>query len=404
MNTLSTVALELAFASEYDLAWGDWGSKANSNFSSWRPRVPNGFSKLGDYAKKEYGAPETAMIVVKANQANALAHPVDYKLIWGDWGSGAKGDGSFWEPVPPNGYKALGLVVGNGHSKPPLNSVVCVRNDLVVRATVGDLIWGDWGSGAKGNVTLYQTSALTAPADSKLAYITPGSFCGHNSYNSLASSTVAYALAVELPTEVKIHSSDDLDKKLPFPVLTGVREPADTAMVLESVTYLPCTMVKDPAYKTDVKRQVAETPFYRLEKHTFYKRHTFHTNSEGVQGEMSFAYTHGMSKADTEEITNTIGVALTAGYGGGNAPGPSVSMTVSYSFSLTQSTTTTVSVETTDTVKYHVPKNGAVAVYTRSYRYRLMRADGSEVRSWVASSKGSHFASYPPQKGDGIKA
>lgn len=404
MKTLSTAALELAFATEYDLAWGDWGSKADQNFTSWRAKLPAGFSRLGDYAKEGYGAPETAMFVVKAKQTGALAKPVDYRLIWNDRGSGAKGDGSFWEPVPPTGYKALGLVVGNGHSKPSLDYVVCVRHDLVAMATVGNLIWGDWGSGAKGNVTFYRIKPTTVPDESKLTYITPGSFCGHNSYDKLASSTVAYALAVELPSDTKISTVDQFISKLPFPVLkSAIRPMDDDTMVLQSVTYLPCTMVEDPAYSTDVKRQVAETPFYSLEKYAFYNLQDFNTNAGAEKGLMGFEYTRGMSQAHTKEITDTIGVALTVGYGGGNEPGPSVSMTVSYSFSLTQSTTSTVSEEKKSTVQYPVPAKGAAALYTVSYLYKLVRADGTPVKSWPANRPGTHFASYPSQPEDGLK-
>lgn len=389
LDERGNLALEIAFASKYQLAWGDWGSGANTNFSSWKPVCPPGFHSLGDYAKTEYGEPTKPMIVVKAIQNDAIAYPQDYNLVWGDWKSGADMDGSFWEPVPPAGYEALGFVAMGNHNKPNRDAIVCIRKDLVTLANVGSQIWGDWGSGAKSNITLWNIVPTSPPVDSKITYITSGSFCGHSSYDTLNSSSVAYALAVELPTDMKLVDP-------PLPVLTGTNQPSsEPPKQLESVSYLPCTMVNDEAYKNSLEKQIVETPFYRLEKYVFYKLQSFDTNS-GEGGEVSFSSTIGISETEQKTITNTIGISMTAGYSSASVSGgPSFSMTLSYSFALSQSYSTTVTRSETRSRKYNIPRNGAGALYSRAYEFHLKRADGRVIKTWQLPLDSYHFAVYP---------
>ncbi|MEZ4644142.1 MAG: Vps62-related protein [Chloroflexota bacterium] len=382
-------ALEIAFASQYQLAWGDWGSGADTDFSGWKATPPAGFLRLGDYAKTGYDSPQTPMLVVRAIQPNALAYPTGYNQIWNDRKSGADSDGSFWEPIPPAGYKALGCVIVNNHSQPALDQIVCVREDLVTLGVVGSRIWGDWGSGAASDVTLWQIVPTSPPVDSKLSYITSGSFCGHNSYADMLSSNVAYALAVQLPI-------DSNNPPTTSPVLTGTREPdPKTPPQLDAVSYLPCIMVQDDAYRNRLQAQVTDTPFYKLEKYVFYKLQSFDTNS-GEGGEVSFSATVGMSTTEQTTVTNTIGISMTAGYSSPNTTGgPSFSVTVSYSFALSESFSTTLMQSQTRTRTYPIPKDGAGALYSRTYEYQLKRADGTIIKTWQLATDSMHFAVYP---------
>ena len=77
-----------------------------------------------------------------------FAHPIGYELLWKDE---KKSSVSFWAPIPPEGYVALGRVVtaDNGKSKeqkqPSKKSFCCVREDfarervLLVLARFGNL-------------------------------------------------------------------------------------------------------------------------------------------------------------------------------------------------------------------------------------------------------------------------
>ncbi|XP_057456799.1 hypothetical protein At1g04090-like [Lotus japonicus] len=55
-----------------------------------------------------------------------LRNPLDFKLVWSPNG----GCGYFWQPLPPEGYKALGYLVTNKPDKPELDEMCCIRADL----------------------------------------------------------------------------------------------------------------------------------------------------------------------------------------------------------------------------------------------------------------------------------
>ena len=79
--------------------------------------------------------------------SDAFARPTRFTKVWDDSGSGALKDGTCWRPVPPYGYVSLGDVFAPGRTAPDVNSIVCVKSDLVVRGTVGRNVWDTVGAG-----------------------------------------------------------------------------------------------------------------------------------------------------------------------------------------------------------------------------------------------------------------
>ena len=140
--------LELFYTDRMVLAWNDGGSGGSYNGSFWVPDVPAGYKPLGHIAVSGYGQPAGMTVVKLAGAGSALAYPVDFVAFWYDGGSGASMSTQFWKPIPPAGYVSLGTVCSiNTYAKPALDSVVCVRSDLVVAASIGGSHWNDSGSG-----------------------------------------------------------------------------------------------------------------------------------------------------------------------------------------------------------------------------------------------------------------
>ena len=159
-KTITADGIELAFVTDYDIAYGDYGTGAKSNMSIWRPKVPQGFFALGYYAHASHAKPTTVMFAVRSNGDNtALKHPVDYKFVWNDGGTGGDWDGTIWEPIAPPGYRAMGTVAVRGYHKPALTEVVCVRKDLTTYASVGKTIWTDSGSGGDRDGQIFRIEA-----------------------------------------------------------------------------------------------------------------------------------------------------------------------------------------------------------------------------------------------------
>jgi hypothetical protein len=148
-RTTTTVAeaLDVSYATSFTPVWDDSGSGAVYDGAFYRPvPVAAGFVALGHYGQGDYGAPIGVLLMARERTSGALAPPVGYELIWIDAGSGATDDGGFWWPLPPPGYRCLGMVATRGWSLPSRDEVRCVRSQLVAPGYVGSEIWNDDGS------------------------------------------------------------------------------------------------------------------------------------------------------------------------------------------------------------------------------------------------------------------
>lgn len=163
-----TPEIELLSTDQFEVAWNDSGSTADLEGCFWRPRLPAGrnlfaFGDTGRSGRRPGRSgriPPSSMLVGKPLVASAFAHPVGFTYVWNDEGSGATLFGWFFNPIPPAGYVSLGTITAtDGATAPPTNSVVCVRSDLVVEGTVGDLIWNEVGSRATRHGSLWQIVA-----------------------------------------------------------------------------------------------------------------------------------------------------------------------------------------------------------------------------------------------------
>ena len=151
--TVSTV-------SNYNLEWKDKGSGADMDGAFYDPLVPAGWYMVGSYGQGNYANPVGPSFIIQVTNDDAdnpvLAAPTGFDLIWKDSGSGADKDGSFWRPIAPAGYVALGHVATRGHGSPNVPDYRCLRADLASQGRVGTLIWRDKGSGADKDVAIWQ--------------------------------------------------------------------------------------------------------------------------------------------------------------------------------------------------------------------------------------------------------
>ncbi|KAL1552684.1 hypothetical protein AAHA92_13453 [Salvia divinorum] len=115
--------------------------------------IPDGFSMLGCYAQPNNQPLFGWVLVAKTNAADQsgeiLKQPTDYTLVIS--ANDDPNSAHFWLPTPPDGFRAVGLVVTASPEKPPLDKLRCVRSDFTDEAESESLIWGD----ATGNVNVY---------------------------------------------------------------------------------------------------------------------------------------------------------------------------------------------------------------------------------------------------------
>ncbi|KAL6901669.1 vacuolar protein sorting-associated protein 62 [Trichoderma evansii] len=112
----------------FEARWNDKHSRAARDGGFWHPIAgsPNFFKPLGSVGVTHYNdinRSHWALLVGPSghpsNGPPSVKSPVGYTQIWNGQQSGSKKDGSFWCPIPPPGYVALGDVVGSDWTTPP---------------------------------------------------------------------------------------------------------------------------------------------------------------------------------------------------------------------------------------------------------------------------------------------
>lgn len=133
--------LQVRQISTFKKIWTSYeGGPDNLGATFFEPSpVPDGFSMLGSYAQPNNQPLFGWVLVGKTNASDQsgdiLKQPTDYTLVW------ANELAYFWLPTPPDGYKAVGLVVTISADKPPLDRIRCVRFDFTDESEADSWIW-----------------------------------------------------------------------------------------------------------------------------------------------------------------------------------------------------------------------------------------------------------------------
>ncbi|EXC32127.1 hypothetical protein L484_004609 [Morus notabilis] len=127
------------------------GGPGNLGATFFEPSpIPEGFHMLGCYSQPNNKPLFGWALAAKddsgdeSTNGSALSKPVDYSLVWSSESLKIKQDNNayVWLPTPPDGYKAVGVIITESPQKPPLEKVRCVRTDLTEPCEMESWIWG----------------------------------------------------------------------------------------------------------------------------------------------------------------------------------------------------------------------------------------------------------------------
>jgi len=289
-TVLDTGELLVKFTDQFGGRFHDSGSGADNDGDFYHPIAPAGYYPLGSIGYRGYQNPnnlKTAVIVVKdkgTNTANPpLKAPVGYEHIWNNgiwflgfvWSPDGSDTGSFWRPIPPDGYVALGVVVHNWvggtdavandprNQPPPLDAVMCVREDLTQTAKIGGFVWHDGGNGLPDR--FFRADQLLVPdnnADYESMHLAPGTFIGNPTHNV---NDISNPVANVLKIDPQVLVDADYHSNLLRPKLSSLAEPGNLTQPLKTRAILvPFTAFFDAG--KDINWKVANSPFYLLER------------------------------------------------------------------------------------------------------------------------------------------
>jgi hypothetical protein len=246
------------------------------------------------------------MVVKAKNGSDALAAPVDYELLFkfndGLFGNGK--DFSFWRPVPPQGYKALGIIVSK-NGKPGLNDVVCVRQDLTIPGDANVPLWEykETYASPSGHFSAWKIEhPVTGPHEN--AYLSTGTFIAAWNTTQSPQKPTAHPVMNVLNVNLPMLSSTPYQNYVPK--LKGFDPPPErTVPVLAREMLVPCTIIGDSRHSEMDKIKIS--PFYRLERQVFYKLLYHNHNQTSVNQQNSWSITTGVATEESNTFWEETG-------------------------------------------------------------------------------------------------
>jgi hypothetical protein len=369
--------LLVTFTDQYEYRWHDQGSGGAYDGSFYHPVTEDGFRALGSLGFSGYSNPNGryAMMVVKEDStSSALAEPLDYNLFWtyyiGLFHEIVKA--TFWQPIPPEGYKAMGIVVQSGESKPSLSDVVCVREDLTIVGDVGSFIWNDKDTGMPRDLGAWKIYPPDAGPHS-MAYLETGTFVAWNSHSPPSNHDVMNVLKVDLPLLAESPYQSYIPKLNSYD-----SPPEETVPALGRSMLTPCSIVNDLVYADNIHWKIANSPFYRLERHVFYKLLYHNHNQTSELQTNSVLIRSGVTTTESERFWEETSVSITAEAGVSfNVFSGKISTTVSKAFGYETQTSISELEETEISSSINTPPGKAAALWQKYNRFVLKRHNGT---------------------------
>jgi hypothetical protein len=331
----------------------------------WKPIPQEGFVALSTFISSDATNPNgnKAVMVVKAE-------PSSDAIAFTDSFSHDSNLPHGWQPVAPSGYKAMGTIIAE--TQP--DSVACIRADLV---TTGELtfLWA--------NQNYYSAWMITQPSVQAhdQAYLEPGTFLFVRGSGEPQDSPALNVLKVDLPMLAEAPIQDFV------PQMAGYEQPPDeTAPRMEKAMLVPCSIINDMDHQGQIGWQVANSPFYRLERHVIYKRIYYNYNTTNERQTNSVEITSGITTDSSTTILQSTGIELSVSAGVSfRAVSGSVTATVSRQLGYQTQTSVQELFSRTVTTSINISAHKAATAWQRYNRYILYRHNGTEletVRSW----------------------
>ncbi|KAL8711387.1 MAG: hypothetical protein Q9220_004285 [cf. Caloplaca sp. 1 TL-2023] len=371
--------LRITMTYDFDWSWDTGGMGCQRGVTGWHAKPQGDLRALGTYA--EPGGyhdinQKRAMLLVGSNpnaspSKPAVKSPDDYTRIWIDEGGGGQYDGTFWRPVAPTGYKSLGDVIVASYTKPSVDKIWCVREDLVTTAQFpASSLWDDAGGGGKYDGAIWNIipSDLGIDGNPNVPLVAD-TFRAFNNYRRPAQET-ANVLILSLGRDY-----GTLDTSVPNVTKNAIPPRGKQYDYKEQCKItLPFTYFFKPTDGPSL--QNISDPFCTLSKAiAWFVEGVWVNNADGAFTR-SQRLLCGVSKEKRTEMTNSVGVDISATYG---IKAVESTVTLNYQFTHSSSATFTEYSEREVTETFEVPAHTAKVLFTKHVWVKGSRSDGSVV-------------------------
>ncbi|KAL2129179.1 hypothetical protein VTI74DRAFT_8107 [Chaetomium olivicolor] len=384
--------LLVTMTSAYDWRWNDRGSGADRDGAFWHPKPQRDMRPMGSVVAPHHRdlPNQWAVLLVgddpskrPVGKGPAVRAPIDYQPLWTDRGSGSSADGSFWRPVAPPGYIAVGDVANAGYSKPDLDQVWCLRADLVADGVYKDsAVWDDKGSGAKADASFWDIIPRASNSASEYIPVLAGTFRCNMAYQQPDLSLAKVpALYVPKPTKPFSPAPPEVTKDI-------LPEVGDTfSSIAHSSVTLPFTCFFDPVDRASLDN--IATPFCTITKQVAWVVLQKFPNYQNSPYTQSQTVTTGIRKTDSTTTSHTAGVTISSEVGYGLAKW---SVSLNYQFSFSQSSSVEEMEERTMTKTITVAPQTVAIAWGKRITITGVRADGSRIQDERAFNASDEIA------------
>jgi hypothetical protein len=341
----------------------------------WKPVPPEGFHSLGSWGNTARTNPNGhyAVMVVRAKPgSDAIAFTDSFRIF----ASAGLTRIAMFKPIAPPGYKAVGDIVTQTAFMGPLiypDSAVCIRQDLTVSGEAGVHLedwqdfWADW----------YSCWNIDQPdlGDHPEAYLVQGTFLVKPQRDQPEIDPSMNVLKVNLPMLAEAPYQNFV------PTLDGYDTPPDeTVPVMAKAMLVPCSIINDAAYNDDIWWQVANSPFYRLERQVYYKLLYHNHNQTSEMQTNSVTIRSGITTTESQRIWDETMVSISVQSGLSiKAISGKITATVSHTFGYETQTSVAELEETEITSSINTPPGKAATLWQKYNRYILYRHNGTQL-------------------------
>jgi hypothetical protein len=281
-----------------------------------------------------------------------------------------------FKPIAPPGYKAVGDIVTQTAFWGPIifpDSAVCIRADLTIPGEAGAHL-EDWRD---HDFYWYSCWNIDQPdlGDHPEAYLVQGTFLVKPDRDRPEIDPSMNVLKVELPMLAEAPYQSFV------PTLDGYdTPPEETVPVMAKAMLVPCSIINDEAYNDDIWWQVANSPFYRLERQVYYKLLYHNHNQTSEMQTNSVTIRSGVTTTLSETIMHETSISLSAETGlSFKAISGKFTATVSYKFGYQTQTSVAELLETEVSSSINTPPGKAAALWQKYNRYVLYRHNGTQL-------------------------
>eukprot|EP00026_Physarum_polycephalum_P007229 Phypoly_transcript_07287.p1 GENE.Phypoly_transcript_07287~~Phypoly_transcript_07287.p1 ORF type:complete len:386 (+),score=48.21 Phypoly_transcript_07287:39-1160(+) len=325
--------ITLEVTNQFEPVWNSDNTWATAQGAFWNPvsaarnTASSPVRPLGHLLTNSFATPNQAALLVRPSKsANPtqppLADPVGWNLIYypqtSDYNRKNLYLNNVWEPVPPAGYVAMGLIVTNATGQdiikePPLTCIYTVRRDLTAYGSGGAEIWSNRNMYAESAspVSFYSIDTphfAGSPAEDR-AKLAPGTFFMNKGYKKPVLSNIVNVLWLTMAPV-----GGEYTYPQP-PALTSIQQPAHTTPATggRAVT-VPMTAVND-ADRT-LTQQIETTPFYTFTRTSIYALQNYFLNTGLHSARLDKTIEYGTTSDQSHGFSVKTGMSYGVSFGG----------------------------------------------------------------------------------------